>query len=958
MAKKRKSYLAKVSVILSLCLLTALFSRTEIFQKLEMRSYDALLALRPIKSECPEVAMLEIDDASLDSLGPWPWTRDIFADMLIRLKELGAETTIFDIEYLSPSKLAVNPEDAEFLLENIHRPDAESLAGQVFRDNDLYFARAIQFFENTYLTINTDQIISVSEEDEAYAKKRFLFTNVTDPGSLIKKSNGIFAKKSASNPGFSPARHEFVSRARGAGFTNIVIDPDGTRRRLQLLNAQDRGFTGQLVFAPLMDKLDVKEIIRKKSEIILKDAKIPSKNGQDFDDGRKDIKIPLDESGAMLIHWPKKKFEQAFRHQSVMIINQLLEAEKNLDSNIWEFLKLSLPDSDGLQMQYTTEATALAEEKNQLDTYRDFLLEKCTGFDENGQPLSEPVSQEEYDGYFEARREYFSEVEDFIRQNHLQKITERLVQLSDSGELSKEDSDSAQEFFALASEGVKNQYELYKSTFDSLKKELSGAFCIIGNTASGSTDLGSTPFNNLYPNIGTHANVYNTIVNEDFIKPLPELTGIIVISIVAILLAILSENVSLKIQNISGASVIIIFCATVCALMFFVGIYLPPISPLIIIVLTFLMLLAQSFFTAEKERLLIKNTFGAYVAPEVVSQIIENPEYAQVGGISKNLTALFSDVQKFSKFTEIVNNTNGEDKGAEQLVAVLNNYLGALSDAIQEQKGTIDKYVGDEIVSFFGAPIDDSDHAFHACIAGIRMLQSEAQINKEFHHDFKYPECVSKIWNEVARENGWGEKEVSEYRSYIAEYNKAGFFPMELRSRVGLNSGNMVVGNMGTERKLNYTIMGNNVNLASRLEGTNKAYGSWIMCSESTYESLKKNGHEKDLLIRPLDAVKVINVEKPVRIYSIVGVMGEMEEKRIRATEIFNQGVDFYMRGSEEPGKKKPREDLEEALKLFEQAEKLYPDDGSSRVFADRCIAFLKDGIPEIWDGVFTMATK
>ena len=129
---------------------------------------------------------------------------------------------------------------------------------------------------------------------------------------------------------------------------------------------------------------------------------------------------------------------------------------------------------------------------------------------------------------------------------------------------------------------------------------------------------------------------------------------------------------------------------------------------------------------------LIKSKFGAYVAPEVVEQIIQNPKYAQVGGDNKELTALFSDVMKFSKFTEIVNNINGEERGAEQLVAALNNYLGALSDAIQSEQGTIDKYVGDEIVSFFGAPIDDPEHAYHSCAAAIKMREAEEKINKEF----------------------------------------------------------------------------------------------------------------------------------------------------------------------------------------------------------------------------------
>ena len=388
------------------------------------------------------------------------------------------------------------------------------------------------------------------------------------------------------------------------------------------------------------------------------------------------------------------------------------------------------------------------------------------------------------------------------------------------------------------------------------------------------------------------------------------------------------------------------------------SVYIPIVAALLIEFSAYLALMILRFASNERERALIKSKFGAYVAPEVVEQIIQNPKYAQVGGDNKELTALFSDVRKFSKFTEIVNNINGEERGAEQLVAALNNYLGALSDAIQSEQGTIDKYVGDEIVSFFGAPIDDPDHAFHSCAAAIKMREAEEKINKEFFKEFKYPKCAERPWKEVAAEENWDDAQTKKYLAYVAEYNSNGWIPMLLQSRVGLNSGRMVVGNMGTDKKLNYTIMGNNVNLASRLEGTNKVYGSWIMCSQSTYELLQKSSRAEEIVTRSFDAVRVINVEKPVRIYNILGFRNKMTDARLKAAAIFNKGMDYYMKGSSAPGYQKPQSELEEAKKFFDMAAELYPEDESSATFSKRCSDFIAKGIPSVWDGVYTMETK
>ncbi|MBR6154835.1 MAG: adenylate/guanylate cyclase domain-containing protein, partial [Treponema sp.] len=394
-------------------------------------------------------------------------------------------------------------------------------------------------------------------------------------------------------------------------------------------------------------------------------------------------------------------------------------------------------------------------------------------------------------------------------------------------------------------------------------------------------------------------------------------------------------------KSVWGLLYLLVPVGTLVILMVVFHIYVPIAATLLLSFITYIVELANSFITSEREKNTLRRGFASYVSPEVVSEIVKNPQLLGLGGVNKRITALFSDVRTFSGFTECINREEGEGHGAVRLVEILNGYLGALSDAIMAQKGTIDKYVGDEIVSFFGAPIDNPNNAFDSCIAAIRMKQVEDEFNRE--HEKELP---------------------------IHPVTQT---PYLLKSRVGLNTGDMVVGNMGTEQKLNYTVMGNNVNLASRLEGTNKAYDSWIIASESTWNEANSGENEGKLVAKMLDCVKVINVEKPVQIYSIQGLKGEISSAQVEGTALFNKGMEWYLKGRETPNGEKDLEDFIKAKHYFEEAWNCYHTEEvqdksyitTEKKMIARCDAFLKDGLPKDangivlpWDGVYTMKSK
>jgi class 3 adenylate cyclase len=279
-----------------------------------------------------------------------------------------------------------------------------------------------------------------------------------------------------------------------------------------------------------------------------------------------------------------------------------------------------------------------------------------------------------------------------------------------------------------------------------------------------------------------------------------------------------------------------------------------------------------------------------------VEEIVSDPSRLQLGGEKKNMTALFTDVKGFS--------TIAEQLSPEQLVDLLNYYLSTMSDIILEQKGTIDKYQGDAIISFFGAPLDLEDHALRACVSAIVMRRLEKEVNE-----------------------------------YIKENNLS---PIPLLTRFGINTGEMVVGNMGTQKKMNYTIISNAVNLAARLEGINKQYGTWILASEDTINDTKGK-----ILTRRLDRIRVVGINEPVRIYEILETASEASAAMQKRIKTFDEAFQLF-----------EDQKWKEAEAAFSQLLAAYPNDNPSKLFLSRCKKFQQYPPAADWDGVFNFTEK
>jgi len=309
------------------------------------------------------------------------------------------------------------------------------------------------------------------------------------------------------------------------------------------------------------------------------------------------------------------------------------------------------------------------------------------------------------------------------------------------------------------------------------------------------------------------------------------------------------------------------------------------------------------YVNEQKEKRRIKGMFSSYVSPTLVDQMIESGEEPKLGGEDTYMTAFFSDIVSFSTFSEKLE--------PKQLVALINEYLTAMTDIINDQGGTLDKFIGDAIVAFYGAPVFIQDHALRACVTSQLMEKKLSELRLRWKKDGTWPDIV-----------------------------------FGMQHRMGMNTGEMVTGNMGSERRFNYTMMGDNVNLAARCESGAKAYNVFTMVTESTKKDAESQGN--DCLFRKLDTIVVKGRTKPVTMFEIAALREDASQELFDCIGLYEQGMDAYY-----------KQDWDTAISNFNLALPLEAyAKNPSQIFINRC-KLMRDNPPgEDWNGVFIMTSK
>ncbi len=371
---------------------------------------------------------------------------------------------------------------------------------------------------------------------------------------------------------------------------------------------------------------------------------------------------------------------------------------------------------------------------------------------------------------------------------------------------------------------------------------LKGKIVLVGTTAPGLLDMRATPVGGVYPGVEVHANMIAGIL-DDNIKQSPEY--VIAFEFVALLVAGLILALSLPrlspIKSLALTVAVLSGAFGINSLVFQQGnLVLPLASGLVMIALLFALNMTWGFFVETRGKRQITSLFGQYVPPELVDEMARNPEHFSMEGESREMSVLFSDVRGFTTISE------GLDP--KQLAQLMNEFLTPLTEIIYKHRGTIDKYMGDCIMAFWGAPLPDAGHARRGLLAGLEMHAALAQINPKF----------------TAR--GWP----------------------AIRIGVGLNSGRMSVGNMGSRIRLAYTVMGDAVNLASRLESITKQYGADMIVGEETRNAVP------DVAYCELDLVRVKGKDKAVRIFEPLGLAGQVEQAKLDEAELYAEFLRLY----------------------------------------------------------------
>lgn len=448
-------------------------------------------------------------------------------------------------------------------------------------------------------------------------------------------------------------------------------------------------------------------------------------------------------------------------------------------------------------------------------------------------------------------------------------------------------------------------------------EDFEDAYVFVAYYGPGLYDTCSTPVSQVFPGVGVHITTLDNYLTDSFMRRVPEWAAVLWMFLLSLLgaatVAFGSTRHSQKgTVALMAAGFVLgaLFSVALPYLLFVKGIHLVLIAPAAAFLSSFIVSVVFSMSVEGKQKRFIKSAFSQCLSKDVVNQIMNDPSSFTLGGRKFQMTAIFTDIQKFSSFSELL--TAGE------LGCLLNFYLTRMSEIIIGEHGTVDKYEGDAIVAFTGAPVEMEDHAERACRAAIRMKEAEVLLNEE-------------IRAVAAGEKPAGmEDELYSAFRVMVENNKSIF------TRIGLNSGEMIAGYFGSQNKKNYTMMGNNVNLASRLEGVNKQYHTGgILISEATRSQL-----DERFIVRSLDRVRVVNVNKPIRLYELLAVKEDFADIKLNALTTYVSGWEAAF-ALFEAGK------YAEAYAAFTELHEKRPDDGVvSYYMALEERFFLKGAVP------------
>ena len=433
-----------------------------------------------------------------------------------------------------------------------------------------------------------------------------------------------------------------------------------------------------------------------------------------------------------------------------------------------------------------------------------------------------------------------------------------------------------------------------------------GKVALVGASLPGLMDLRNTPVQETFAGVEIHANVMHSILQNDFVVVKDNVFTFYSILILCIVIGILISFPKKPFYALPLPILGIVGWIIYANLQFINQLtMIEVVRPIMSIIGTFGGIFLYNYFGAEKDKRFLKNTFSTYISPELIDQMYESKEQPSLGGEEGYHTAFFTDIQSFSGFSEKLS--------APDLVELLNDYLTEMTDILLQNKGTLDKYIGDAIVAFYGAPAPVDEHEYWSCLTAVKMQERLAELREKWQAEGdRWPEIVHNMQN-----------------------------------RIGINTGKLVTGNMGSTMRMNYTMMGDTVNLAARLEASAKQYGVYIQVAEETYKACKDK-----FIWRDLDYVIVMGKTEPAQVFELISEKEKIPKGYDKLLPAYNEALELYR-----------NQDWEKAIAAFkasDELEDMFPGrkTNPSQIYIPRCEHYRDNPPGDNWDGSWALTKK
>lgn len=954
--KKNLPYLL---ISISIALFVIFLAIFNLYDTIEHKLLDMRFTSRGLIETRDDIATLDIDVRALQKEGKWdPWSREKHIPMVEAAGQHGMDILAFDIYFIEHSERELNFKVLSDLTDSLVTMD---VVKNLFPDPDNDLAIAAKEAKNIYFAQSfkpqpkkREKIKKRTEEqdkrlDAMVRKGLFREVNPADFPTLFNFYDGEFPLAS------------FIDSSAGVYFFQAKSDKDGVMRKYPLVGLYENRLFPSISLSIALDhyKTSFNDVEIIPGKYLRFKPAVPDEFGRDM------ITIPINKEGLMQVNWAGN-WEDADGNFDLMHYpySVLKDFQKNEYKNyvLSEFKRITnLSYDKNVKAAYKPSLGLInAEKKDIFDAVKksmmmgaveNWILKNPDGVSKDFKKVPSFVFNEIKNNNIIASSlledpkttlnsliqtnkvilSYTLENYTFSTYKQLRTDLNKAVEESLNADQSKVFKKSLADL-ALIERNHQIIYNLYKNKLIDEQRplffypnaerliagneekgnarlivpfEFYGKKLYYGLTATGTHDLNPMPFNPRYPMVGLHANALNTILNNDLIHEVDLLIIIGIILFIGVLLAFGVPALTPSQGGIATGTILVAYSYLSFWLFSNQNIWLDLFGPMFTLALGYLGITVYNYIQEEKNKQFLKESFGTYVSPELIDQMYESGEEPSLGGSEGYHTAFFTDIQSFSAFSEKLSATD--------LVGLLNEYLTDMTDVLLENKGTLDKYIGDAIVAFYGAPIPIDQHELWACKTAIKMQDNLAVLREKWQEEGdRWPEIVHHMQN-----------------------------------RIGINTGQMVTGNMGSASRMNYTMMGDTVNLAARLEASAKQYGVYIQIADTTYQPNKEI-----LVVRDLDFVRVMGKEEPVQVWELIAEKGKESEIYNKILPAYHEALKLYK-----------NQDFKQAIDAFKESdtlEDMFPGrkTNPSRVYIPRCEHFLQNPPGDDWDGVWTLTSK